>query len=172
MKKFLILLIGLVLLNPEIGFSQDVIENKSLVTLEINSSIKNSESIKIDDSFVQVYIGDKIIRTVHSNNKIGINFDLFLLNEYTLVFSANEYKSKSLDISTVMSVEDVEENKAGWAMPMTLKLEKGNSVDYSLLEPIASVGLGDSGYMEYLSKAIFYYKKGKSKFPAETIKKL
>ena len=59
-----------------------------------------------------------------------------------------------------MSVEDVEENKAGWAMPMTLKLEKGNSVDYSLLEPIASVGLGDSGYMEYLSKAIFYYKKG------------
>ena len=160
MKKLLILLIGIAFLTPDIGFSQDVIENKSLVTVYIESVIKDSISESIDSSFVQIYIGDQIIRTVHQNKKGEINFDIFLLNEYTLVFSAIGYKSKSIDVSTIMSVEDVEGNTPGWEIPMNLKLEKGKSVEYSLIEPIASFGLGDSGYMEYLSKATSHYKKG------------
>ena len=69
MKKLLILLIGIAFLTPDIGFSQDVIENKSLVTVYIESVIKDSISESIDSSFVQIYIGDQIIRTVHQNKK-------------------------------------------------------------------------------------------------------
>jgi tetratricopeptide (TPR) repeat protein len=160
MNKLFILLIVITVFTPDIGFSQDVIENKSLVTLEISSSIKDSNSNSIESSFVEIYIGDKIIRTVRQNKKGEIKFDLFLLNEYTLVFSAHDYKSKSLDISTLMSVEDVEKNKAGWVMPMTLTLEKGYNVEYSLLKPIASVGLVASGYFDFLSKATYHFKIG------------
>jgi len=114
MKKSILLLLLLISL---IGYSQDIIENKSEIGLDVFATFKDSTSNVIIGTKADVYIEDSFLKSIPCDDKGEITVKLITQNEYKLIFSKVGYDSFVFHVDTRMSTKQEQDSGSGWSFP-------------------------------------------------------